>query len=407
MRVEGGRRVRRRPIPLLFVGTFLSRLGESITLVTLIWIAFERSHSTGDVALVQFAYTALIPIGGFFVGSLLDRYLVVPVMVTDAAVKAAIVALAIVAAVTGVAVVPATLLAAFYLGLAWMVGGAGLPTLHRGRGPAGRPLAGEPVRLPRLLRDCVRRSAAGGRHHRDARPPRGVGPGRGLFLTYGVLLWSVRAELMGFLPPAVLGAFGVHGLVAGYRLVFRSPLLVSLTAMFMSLNALSSVVAVAMPLYTTQVLHGGAAEYATLLAIRSAGRCPAPSSAAGPLPGSGSAGRSSWRSWAEAACSTCRCSASARCRSPSSRCSSGGVVASSQGPWVQTLRMRVIPPELRSRAFASIRSLTNVLAPPAALAAGVFVPLIGVPAIFGLIALGWMGTAGGLATVRELRESVA
>ena len=84
-----------------------------------------------------------------------------------------------------------------------------------------------------------------------------------------------------------------------------------------------------------------------------------------------------------------------------------GLVGNSQGPWVQTLRMRVIPPEMRSRALRLDPDADQLLAPVAALSAGVLVPLVGVPAIFGLIALGWMATAVGLATVRELRESAA
>jgi hypothetical protein len=72
-----------------------------------------------------------------------------------------------------------------------------------------------------------------------------------------------------------------------------------------------------------------------------------------------------------------------------------------------TLRMRVIPAELRSRAFGSIRTMTNSLSPVAAIVAGVIVPIVGVPAVFALIGAGWIATAFGLATVRELRRSAA
>jgi hypothetical protein len=71
------------------------------------------------------------------------------------------------------------------------------------------------------------------------------------------------------------------------------------------------------------------------------------------------------------------------------------------------LRTRVIPPEMRSRAFGSIRTMTNSLAPVAAIAAGFIVPLVGVPAIFGLVAAGWLATSVGLASVRDLRQSAA
>ena len=59
---------RRRPVRTLFLGIAVSRLGESMTVVGLIWIVFEQTRSAEGVALVQFAYTVLIPVGGLFVG---------------------------------------------------------------------------------------------------------------------------------------------------------------------------------------------------------------------------------------------------------------------------------------------------------------------------------------------------
>ena len=92
-----GIRPRRRPIGTLFVGTAVSRIGDSITLVALIWIMFERTQSAGGVALVQFAYTILVPVGGLLVGGVHDRFRVVPVMIGDAFVKSAVVGLAVLA----------------------------------------------------------------------------------------------------------------------------------------------------------------------------------------------------------------------------------------------------------------------------------------------------------------------
>src|SRR5205085_3041701 len=59
-----------------------------------------------------------------------------------------------------------------------------------------------------------------------------------------------------------------------------------------------------------------------------------------------------------------------------------GVVSSAYGPWVQTLRMRVIPPALRSRAFGSIRTMTNSLSPVGALTAGALLPAIGIAGVW-------------------------
>ena len=82
-----------------------------------------------------------------------------------------------------------------------------------------------------------------------------------------------------------------------------------------------------------------------------------------------------------------------------------GLVSSSYGPWVQTLRMRVVPPELRSRAFGSIRTMTNSLSSVAALAAAGVLPAIGIQGVWVLVAAWWVATAIGLAFVRDLRLS--
>jgi len=109
---------RRRPVRTLFLGILVSRFGESVTLVALIWIAYEATRSAAGVALIQFSYTILIPVGGLFVGAVLDRYRVVPVMIADAGAKTVIVLIAIAAASAGVGQVPAAIAAALYLGLA-------------------------------------------------------------------------------------------------------------------------------------------------------------------------------------------------------------------------------------------------------------------------------------------------
>lgn len=397
---------RRRPVRTLFLGIALSRLGESLTVVSLIWIVFEQTRSAAGVALVQFSYTILIPVGGIVVGAVLDRFRVVPIMVADAFIKAAVGFLAIGAAVAGVGVVPAALIAALYLGLAWMVGGAGLPTLIAGSVPPGGHSRAN-------LFDSLTWSASAfvgpiiaGILIEAISPLAGLAAGAMCALAYGLLLWSIQANLMSNLPPATVGALGVNGIVSGFRLVFRSPLLFSLTAMFMSLNAISTVYAVALPIYATDVLRGGATEYTLLLSTRSVGEI------AGTIIGRWSApllgvGRAIILAVFGGGLLILPLLAITSVPVAVVALFAAGLVGSSQGPWVQTLRMRVIPPEMRSRAFGSIRTLTNALSPVAALAAGVLVPFVGVPAIFGLVGAGWLLTGLGLATVRDLRESTA
>jgi MFS family permease len=221
-----------------------------------------------------------------------------------------------------------------------------------------------------------------------------------------VMLWTVRRDLLSFLPPATVGALGLAGIASGFRLVLRSPLLLSLTAMFMSLNALSTVYAVALPIYATEILHGGASEYTVLLSIRSVGEMSGTILGRWTAPRIG-VGRAIVIAVFSGGLLFLPLLAIRALPVAIAALFIGGLVGNSQGPWVQTLRMRVIPPAMRSRAFGSIRTLTNALSPVAALGAGMFVPVIGVPAIFGVLALGWIGTSLALASVPDLRRATA
>ena len=397
---------RRRPVRTLFLGILVSRFGESVTLVALIWIAYEATRSAAGVALIQFSYTILIPVGGLFVGAVLDRYRVVPVMIADAGAKTVIVLIAIAAASAGVGQVPAAIAAALYLGLAWMVGGAGLPTLIAGAvPPRGHSRANLFDSLAWTSTAFVGPVVAG-LVIEAAGPLAALGLGATCSTVYALLLWSVRHDLMGYLPPATIGALGTKGIAEGFRLIVRSPLLAALTVMFMSLNAIQTVYAVALPIYATDVLHGGASEYTLLLSIRSVGEMSGTIIGRWTAPRIG-VGRAIILAVFAGGLLFLPLLAITSIAGAAISMYIAGLVGNSQGPWVQTLRMRVIPPALRSRAFGSIRTLTNILSPAAALSAGILVPLVGVPAIFGLIGAGWMLTGIGLGTVAELRESVA
>ena len=395
---------RQRPVNNLLLGTAVSRIGDSITLIALIWIMFERTQSAGGVALVQFAYTILIPIGGLLVGGVLDRFRVVPVMIADTFAKAAVILAVLLADLAGFAVVPVTLVAALYLGLTWMVGGAGLPTLIAG--------AVEPGDHPRAnLFDSLAYSfsaVAGpliaGILISTITAPGALVAGSICSIAYGLLLFDVRNDLLSHVPPASLGAVGVHGIAEGFRLILRSPLLLSLTLMFVSLNAISTLYAVVLPVYAAQTLNVGAAGYTLLLSVNSIGAMAGTIIGRWLSPRIG-VGRAIIGAIALGGLLFLPMLLVTTLAGAAVVLFVQGLVASGYGPWIQTLRMRVIPPHLRSRAFGSIRTMTNSLAPFAALAAAGILPAVGIAGVWILITAWWVATAIGLAFVRDLRQS--
>lgn len=401
---SGGRRG--GPVGNLLAGTAVTRTGDSITLVALIWIMFERTQSAGGVALVQFAFTIMVPVGGLLVGGVLDRFRVVPVMIANAVVKAVVVLFVVTAEVAGVAVVPATLLAAFYLGLTWMVDGAGLPTLIAGAvAPDRHPRANLLDSLAYSLSAVVGPLIAGILIATVTAPITLVA-GAACSAIYAVLLWEVRGDLLSHVPPAAIGAVGMRGVAQGFRLVIQSPLLLSLTLMFVSLNTIGTLYAVVLPVFAAQMLDGGATGYTLLLSVTSVGAIIGTIIGRWFAPRVG-VGRAIIGAVAVGGLLYLPMLLVSSLAAAALVLFVQGLLSSIYGPWVQTVRMRVIPPELRSRAFGAIRTMTNSLSPVAALAAAGVLPVIGIQGVWLLIAAWWVATAIGLALVRELRTSRA
>ena len=225
-------------------------------------------------------------------------------------------------------------------------------------------------------------------------------------ILYGLLLIQAQDDLISHLPPATVGAMGVSGVASGFRLVFGNEVLRSLTLLFVSLNAIGTIYAVALPVYATTVLNGGAAGYTFLLSIRSVGEMTGTISGRYLAPHLG-VGRAIVAAVVGGGLLYVPLVAATNLPAAAVLIFAGGLVGSFSGPWIQTLRMRIIPPDMRSRAFGAIRTMTNSLAPVAAIAAGFLVPAIGVPAIFAYVGAGWVLTGFGLASVREVRRSVA
>jgi MFS family permease len=75
--------------------------------------------------------------------------------------------------------------------------------------------------------------------------------------------------------------------------------------------------------------------------------------------------------------------------------------------WAQTLRMQVIPPDLRGRTFALLRTLMQGATPLGGALAGFLLPIFGIPIIVGLssLVIGSPGLAG--LQIKELVSAAA
>jgi predicted MFS family arabinose efflux permease len=160
-----------------------------------------------------------------------------------------------------------------------------------------------------------------------------------------------------------------RGLGPAIRFIFSAPAIVAITLFYMSVNIAGGIATVVIPLYVRDVLHAGSETFGLLLSVLTAGD----------LVGLLVVGAVNWRwplgrsiAWALftsglvlllwllqppviALCAILFV---------------WGSLSSSLTPWAQTIRMRLIPPEMRGRVFALLRTSMQSTRPIGAVVAG-------------------------------------
>jgi len=197
------------------------------------------------------------------------------------------------------------------------------------------------------------------------------------------------------------------GLAPAIRFVLGTPAILAITLMYMAVNVGEGMFTILAPVYAIDVLHGGAATYGLITSAFTGGT----------LVGALVVGALDWRfplgrSIAAALLLTGLVFGALLAEPPLAVTAGilvvAGMLASSLTAWAQTIRMRLIPPALRGRVFALLRTLMQGTTPIGAvlggglLAAGALTAAIGaiaaiiaVPGAIGLAlpALGPVATA--------------
>jgi predicted MFS family arabinose efflux permease len=165
-----------------------------------------------------------------------------------------------------------------------------------------------------------------------------------------------------------------------FAFLVRTPPVRATTLMYMAINAGETMLIVLLPAYTHTVLGGGPRTYGLLVSVF----------AVGTLAGTVVVGAVRWpwplgRSISAAAALSGGALAFLMLRpgvtGTAAALLAAGVLASPLTVWAQTIRMRVIPPELRGRVFGMIRTLIQSTPPIGAAVAGAIVAGPGVGAV--------------------------
>ncbi len=371
--------LRQRDFALLWGGATISSLGDGMSFVALLWLLIERGGTAADVGWLAAIHTAPVIIGGIATGPILDAFDPRKVLAADNALRGVAMASVPIASVLGVLTTPHLFVVAAVYGLLFMTSAAGIPSLIT------RLISGPDLTTANAM-ESLSFSLSGV-----------IGPGvAGLLIafvgapfvlaidavTYFVFvgcLLAMREGGRGGEDPAV----GVHaaegtpvtalatsrGLGPAIRFIFSAPAIVAITLFYMSVNIASGIVTVVIPLYVRDVLHSGSETFGLLLSVLTAGE----------LVGLLVVGAANWR-WPLG-------------RSIAWALFTSGLVlllwllqppvivlgailfvwgafSSSLTPWAQTIRMRLIPPEMRGRVFALLRTSMSSTTPIGAVAAG-------------------------------------
>jgi predicted MFS family arabinose efflux permease len=242
------------------------------------------------------------------------------------------------------------------------------------------PLAGVPSLIPELVEDDEL-EAANGLESVSFALAAVVGPAAagGLVAVFGaanVLIldaasYAFFAFTLFLLPPlGRAAASGVAGrtLRDALRFVLRVPILLATTAMFMLVNVGEGAVEVVLPVYARTILHGGAVTYGALASVAGCAL----------LLGSLAAGAVAGRLPLGIAIGVAELLAASLllplALKPSLPLAAGVLAGQSfflgtLTVWAQTIRMRVLPSDLRGRVFALLRTSMQATPPAGALIA--------------------------------------
>jgi MFS family permease len=364
------RLLRRRDYALLWTGATISALGDGMSFVALVWLVLESTGEPRLVGLLSAAYTAPVILGGLVAGLLLDRYDRRHVLAVDSLIRGvAIASLPIAAAAGSLTTVHVIVVAAIY-GFLFMISVAGIPsmipalvaeeelttanameTISYGiAGLAGPAIAGVVIALvgaPVVLAfDAV------------------------TYLVFAACLLAMRRPRAPEEPVEdQLADLSGGGLRPAFAFILGTPAIAAITVMFMLVNVAEGMLNVLLPIYAVEWLAAGAATYGILAA----------SFTAGILIGSIAVGAIGWRrplGRSIAAAQLLMGLAILLLLGPPGLLLAmialvvAGLCGSSLTAWAQTIRMRLIPAEMRGRVFALLRTLMNTTPPIGGLMAG-------------------------------------
>jgi MFS family permease len=346
-----------RQFAALWYGSTASAIGDALTWVALVWLILEADGPAALGGLVV-AYTAPVIVGGLVMGVLLDRFERRRVLIAVNTVLGCSVAAVPLLSGAGLLETWHLYVVAGLYGLLKMANWAGVPSLIPSLVPdgdlntanamesvsfgiaevAGPALAGVLIGIVGGASVLVVDAAS--------------------YLLFVVVLAGLRVPP----EPAAAEEAPRSGLRPAFRFVRRQPAVLAITLMFMAFNVGEGMLLVLLPIFARRELGGDAATYGALLSSFALA-VTAGSFVVGALEWRWTLGRSIATAQVAAGLAFLGLAAAPSLPAAIAVLVVAGALVSPMTIWAQTVRMRVIPPELRGRTFGLPRTLMQSTPP--------------------------------------------
>ena len=394
---------RHRNFLAFWSGFTVSSIGDSLTRVALTWLVFEETRSAQALGMLTIAYTAPILLGGFFAGPLLDRFSPRRVMIVDNLIRGVVFALIPILSAAGRLEVWHIYIFAAIYGFLMMISLAGGPTLipsivkkeqldtanaletlsYTLSSVIGPPLAGLLIVWMGTANVIILDALS-------------------YFIFVLVLLgMTVRAPEY---PAPKDEAHASYGIMEAVKMMLGNKVILSTTLMFMAANVGFGALTVFLPLVSNQIAKDSAEVFGVLLGAMALGEVLS-AWLAGSLSMKVSLGKRIAFAQIFSGASLALLLIGATFWAVTMGLFLLGFFSAPLTIWAQTLRMQVIPPDLRGRTFALLRTLMQGATPLGGALAGFLIPVVGMQWMIGLssLVIGAPGLAG--MRVTELREA--
>ena len=388
-----------------WLGFLVSNLGDAMTKVALNWYVWEQTRSAWALGLMTFLYLAPVIVGGFLAGWLLDKFDKRRLMLIDSLFRGIVVALIPILHYLGLLQVWHAYVVAAIYGFLAMIIWAG--------GPSIVPLLVEEEHLPTANAleafawtfSNVAGPALAGILIAAVGAPNVVAIDAISYLAFALLLLGVRIPSQeSATDENQAKADKQVGYSEAFKLLFGNRILAPITYMFFFFNIAHGMLQVWLPIFADLVLGGDAQLYGLLLAASSLGEVGS-AFIAGAITYRISLGRLLSLSQVTAGLVFLLLLTATTPWATAIFLFLFGMFHGPLSIWAQTLRMRIIPPDLRGRLFALIRLSVLAGYPLGGALAGILTVSLGIPGVIllstGLITLPGLG---GL-MVKELRNS--